>query len=229
MNKEHVYLGQYFHRSGKDLQELGITEKKIGRTKDPNSREKGLSNTKMTIGYKYIAVWEVDDMMFVEDMLHTAFDDNRLEGEWFEDPNDDLAERINKIITKSKWGHKIYEDEIDTDNETESTGQQGITIFNATYNGKLYDSSGTQILIDIFNDVLKEVRIPEEYTFDNQRMLRLEPYANPKQEGRFYSKELDNGYHVVTCISNKRKKLNLEKLAKDFKLDLTVNYEYIKR
>ena len=55
-------MGQYFHRHGNNLQELGITEKKIGLTKNLEDREKGLNNTKMTIGYTYVAAWEVDDM-----------------------------------------------------------------------------------------------------------------------------------------------------------------------
>ena len=227
MSKEYIYIGQYFHKHGKDLQEFGITEKKIGYTKDPDSREKGLSNTKMTIGYKYIAIWKVENMTFVEDMLHTAFGDNRLSGEWFEDPNDDLVERVNKIITKSKWGEKIYEDTIDA--EEELNGLQARSEFSVVYNDKLYDSSGTQILIDVFNSVMSKIDITDDYIEKFPRMLRFKPWENPQKPGRYYTKELETGYHVVTCISNKRKKLNLEQLAKDFNLDLKVNYEYIKR
>ena len=58
MNKEYIYVIQYYHkdcksRKGLDLQTLGLTEKKIGYTKDLKERKKALNSTKMTIGCLY--------------------------------------------------------------------------------------------------------------------------------------------------------------------------------
>lgn len=108
---QYIYIGQYYHKHGLDLQGLGITEKKIGLTKNINSREKALNSTKMTIGYVVVAAWEVQDMAITEKVMHVAFDDNRLDGEWFTDPNDDLIARVNTMINLLQIGTRVILDE----------------------------------------------------------------------------------------------------------------------
>lgn len=104
---QYIYIGQYYHKHGLDLQELGITEKKIGLTKDLNDREKALNSTKMTIGYVVAAAWKVDDMRKVESALHNILAHDRLDGEWFTDREGDLIQRVDKHIATLELGTRV--------------------------------------------------------------------------------------------------------------------------
>ena len=174
----------------------------------------------MTIGYKYIAVWEVIDMNMVEALLHTAFDDNRLDGEWFDDVNDDLLERMNKIITLAKFGEKIYED-VDNNEEAVAKTKGRIKSLSVEYNGNTYTGNGSQVLQDVCNDIAKDKGLNSENVGDLY-LFRSEPWENPQQAGRFYTRELNDGLHVVTCISGNRKKKKLIQLSEALDLDIKV-------
>jgi hypothetical protein len=92
----YVYLGQYFDMLGR---ELTLSDKKIGLSKDPVSREYQLNRTKSPIGYTIISLFKVDDMNKVEKMLHSILDGRRVFGEWFKDDEDTLTgEFINFMI-----------------------------------------------------------------------------------------------------------------------------------
>jgi hypothetical protein len=97
MEKEgYIYLGQYYDVLGRTLT---LSDKKIGLSKDPVSREYQLNRTKSPIGYSIIAVYKVDDMNRVEKMLHSILDSRRVFGEWFKDDEDTLTgEFINFMI-----------------------------------------------------------------------------------------------------------------------------------
>lgn len=84
----YVYLGKLYDVMGR---ELNISDKKIGLSKDPVSREYQLNRTKSPIGYSIIAVYKVDNMNKVERMLHAILDSRRLTGEWFKDDEDTLT------------------------------------------------------------------------------------------------------------------------------------------
>lgn len=96
MSEGYIYIGEYYHKHGK---ELNLTEKKIGLTKSLEEREKALNSTKFTIGYCMSEAYKVDDMFKVEKAIHSLLDHNRLEGEWFEDDDDSLKQRVNKFMT----------------------------------------------------------------------------------------------------------------------------------
>ena len=233
MNKGYIYIGQYFHYHGKDLQEMGLTEKKIGKTINLNKREIQLNRTNGTIGYTYIAAFEVDDMNMIETTLHTLLSATRLNAgskstEWFEDPDGTLVDSVRTFMNNLNLGKEI-DLGLTNDKEENEVIIQATTKFSVEYNGKLYNSNGTQILIDVFNDILKDKFIEDDWIKNHPRALRYEAWENPNRPGAFYTKELNNGLHVVTCISNKRKKNNLESIARELNLDLKVNYEYIKR
>lgn len=94
----YIYLGKYFHKSGKELSDL--TEKKIGLTKSLEDRERNLNSTKFTIGYTFVRAWETaDDTNKVEKSLHAILDDVRMDGEWFEDSNNSLIGRVSKFMS----------------------------------------------------------------------------------------------------------------------------------
>lgn len=92
----YIYIGQYYHHHGKDLSNL--TEKKIGKSVNVPSRENALNSTKFTIGYTMIKYWAVDSMSQIEKGLHAILPD-RLNGEWFEDDDDTLIDRVSKFMT----------------------------------------------------------------------------------------------------------------------------------
>jgi hypothetical protein len=93
----YIYLGQYYDVLGRALT---LSDKKIGLSKDPVSREYQLNRTKSPIGYSIISVYKVDDMNKVEKMLHSILDSRRVFGEWFRDDEDTLTgEFINFMIT----------------------------------------------------------------------------------------------------------------------------------
>jgi len=89
----YIYLGEYFDVL---FRTLGISDKKIGKSIDPVTREVQLSRTKSPIKYRILVVYKVDDMDRVEKMLNCILDSRRVEGEWFKDDEDTLtSEFIN--------------------------------------------------------------------------------------------------------------------------------------
>ena len=91
----YIYIGKLFHRHGKDLS--SISEKKIGKSIDVPNRETALNSTKYTIGYTMIKYWAVNEMSNVEKSIHALLP-NRLTGEWFEDEDDSLTERLTRFM-----------------------------------------------------------------------------------------------------------------------------------
>ena len=97
-DKEYLYVGEYYH-TRVNLQEAGITEKKIGITTRPSKRADGiLSGTKNTIGFKYIKLWEIDGAQRLETALHGLLKNERLNGEWFRDNNGDLVNKVTNML-----------------------------------------------------------------------------------------------------------------------------------
>lgn len=84
----YIYLGEHFDVL---FRTLGISDKKIGKSIDPVTRENQLSRTKSPIKYRILVVYKVDDMDRVENMLHNILDSRRVEGEWFMDDEDTLT------------------------------------------------------------------------------------------------------------------------------------------
>lgn len=84
----YIYLGEHYDVLGR---ELTITDKKIGLSKDPVSREYQLNRTKSPVGYRIISVFKVGDVNKVEKMLHSILDSRRVHGEWFSDEEDTLV------------------------------------------------------------------------------------------------------------------------------------------
>jgi hypothetical protein len=93
----YIYLGRYYHKSGKELSDL--TEKKIGLTKNLDNRERELNSTKFTVGYTFVKAWETgEDTNKIERSLHAILDDVRMDGEWFEDSDKTLISRMAKFM-----------------------------------------------------------------------------------------------------------------------------------
>jgi len=100
----YIYLGQYYDVLGR---ELSLSDKKIGFSIDPVSREYQLNKTKSPIGYSIIAVYKVDNMNKVERMLHAILDSRRVFGEWFKDDEDTLTGEFINFMTA--YGGTVYD------------------------------------------------------------------------------------------------------------------------
>ena len=86
--------------------EVGISDKKIGLSKDPIGREQALTKTKSPIRYRIVAVYKVDNMRRVEKMLHSILDSRRVFGEWFRDDDDTLEGDFVNFM--NAYGATIY-------------------------------------------------------------------------------------------------------------------------
>jgi hypothetical protein len=95
MKKEYIYLGQMYDVIGR---ELNNTDKKIGFSEVPLTRQNSLNRTKSPIGYEIVLLFEVDDMRKVEKMLHAILDSRRVYGEWFKDEEDTLTGEFNNFM-----------------------------------------------------------------------------------------------------------------------------------
>ncbi|MCG7994110.1 MAG: GIY-YIG nuclease family protein [Candidatus Thiodiazotropha taylori] len=81
---------------------IEIPYKKVGITGQGNatlsSRLQQISSTKSPIQAQCIAAWSHNDARAVESALHILLDDNRVEGEWFYDKDDNLVERMQPMM-----------------------------------------------------------------------------------------------------------------------------------
>ena len=114
----YIYLGEHYDVLGR---EIAITDKKIGLSVNPVSRENQLNRTKSPIGYRIISVYKVDDMNKIEKMLHAILDSRRVHGEWFRDDEDTLTgEFINFMCAYGAEFYNIVEEK-ESVTDTEDT------------------------------------------------------------------------------------------------------------
>lgn len=92
-----LYVVRHKHRDNR-IDTL-LTDKKIGITHDLNHRTKGLTLGPVQI--ECLKIWKVDFCFIhkVEKLLHKKFNDRKIIGEWFEDVDNDILEKIEKEIT----------------------------------------------------------------------------------------------------------------------------------
>ena len=142
MEKGYIYIGEHF-----DVQEreVGISDKKIGKSKDPVIREKSLSRTKSPIGYRIIEVFYVDDMNKVENLLHAILNSRNTMGEWFIDDDDTLVSEFVKFMSiygaKRQDIQKLKTNKIESDKRLQIIGKRYNLPLNLvrTYKGLEYD------------------------------------------------------------------------------------------
>ena len=142
MEKGYIYIGEHF-----DVQEreVGISDKKIGKSKDPVIREKSLSRTKSPIGYRIIEVFYVDDMNKVENLLHAILNSRNTMGEWFIDDDDTLVSEFVKFMSiygaKRQDIQELKTNKIESDKRLQIIGKRYNLPLNLvrTYKGLEYD------------------------------------------------------------------------------------------
>lgn len=149
----YIYLGKYFHKSGKEL--LDLTEKKIGLTKSLEDRERNLNSTKFTIGYTFVRAWETaDDTNKVEKSLHAILDDVRMDGEWFEDSNNSLISRVSKFMSIQGYP------EVDLNDSSDEIEKKAI------------ESTNTSIVNNVVSKVIEKLNslsLQYEQRFDSDK------------------------------------------------------------
>ena len=99
----YIYLGEHYDVLNR---EIGISDKKIGLSINPISREQSLTKTKSPIRYRIVAVYKVDNMRRVEKMLHSILDSRRVFGEWFKDDDDTLEGDFVNFM--NAYGAEVY-------------------------------------------------------------------------------------------------------------------------
>lgn len=81
---------------------IDIPYKKIGTTgvgsSTLTSRLQQISGTKSPIKAQCMAAWRSGDAVATEQALHSVLATDRIEGEWFYDPDDDLVDRISPVM-----------------------------------------------------------------------------------------------------------------------------------
>ena len=145
----YVYLGEYFDVLGR----VTLTDKKIGFSKVPIKRERGLSDTQSPIKYRVIELFCVDDMKKVEKMLHSILDSRRLPtgcGEWFRDDEDTLS---SEFVNFMKAYGGIHSDIWATDDKSSYTPSPDLRLVNLT-NKFGHDIELTRTYLGVDYDVM---------------------------------------------------------------------------
>ena len=130
----YIYIAQYY-----DVEErnIGINDKKVGRTRDLSAREIALNNTKGPIGVFFRKAWNTgDDTVRVEKSLHTILENDNSDGEWFKDADETLVERVSNFM--SEWGYE--EKSLETDSNRKNLHL--IVGETSSLNNKIYNSGG---------------------------------------------------------------------------------------
>jgi len=115
----YIYLGIYYHSRHKGtlcvVDENGeylTLEKKIGKTIDLASRENSLNRTKSPIGYTMIRAWQTGEQTDqIELAIHDLLDNVRSEGEWFNDDDDSLSDRLGSFMNRMGYPEVKFSDD----------------------------------------------------------------------------------------------------------------------
>ena len=105
----YVYIGEHYDSAGRPLV---LSDKKIGFTIDPPSRENSWSKTKSPYLYRHIKSYYVDDMFKVEKLLHAILNSRNTNGEWFEDEKNTLVSDFTNFM--EIYGGVLFQPEVKT-------------------------------------------------------------------------------------------------------------------
>lgn len=156
----YLYLGEYYDILNR---EIGISDKKIGISKNPINREYQLSRTKSPIKYRILSIYKVDSMRRVEKMLHNILDSRRIEGEWFKDDEDTLTGEFIGFM-ESYGAQRCDMDELKPVEEPKLKDKRLLAVYNKHANDKecltlirTYKGIDYEVILDnngflIFND-----------------------------------------------------------------------------
>ena len=89
----YIYVGEYFHKFGKDVP----TEKKIGKT-DSLLKIPQIDDYAFSLDFIASDIYLVDDVEKMYNALTTILDHDQLKEDWFEDTDGDLKDRVAKFM-----------------------------------------------------------------------------------------------------------------------------------
>ena len=99
----YIYVGEYFHKFGKDVP----TEKKIGKT-DSLLNIPQIDDYAFSLDFHTPDIYLVDDVEKLYKALTTILDHDQLKEDWFEDTDGDLKDRVAKFM--DAFGYKEIAD-----------------------------------------------------------------------------------------------------------------------
>jgi hypothetical protein len=210
--------------------EIGIKDKKIGITINPNNREYSLNATKGPIGYMFIKLYECEGegtANEIESIFHTLLDDRNTNGEWYKDEDESIIESVSSVMNNLiNLGKDIKE--IDLELNSNLTKIEKVQIERAksskmklTYNGENLSSRfavDTYLKgIKIISDIIGWDRIIEEGECDifrtTEELYEKFPIYR-ERDAKVYEKVDDN--YVWTNLNNDNKLRKLNKLITKF-------------
>jgi hypothetical protein len=220
--KSYLYIGTLYD-TFKD-RPVGINDKKIGITNDPQIREHSLSRTKSPIGVSFIKLWKFEGketaQIIEHYILHNLLSDRKTVGEWYNDVDDSIIQSVEQTITGLNKLQHFQVEEIDL--ETESTELEKKQIRKSksknmvvTIDGKTYDEK---------NNKLTYIKVIEELGVGNFSNYLGESYITKDENNKFYSVHKIDEYflNVNTSTEHKVKLLNkgLKNLNVDYKVEI---------
>ena len=99
----YIYVGEYFHKFGKDVP----TEKKIGKT-DSLLNIPQIDDYAFSLDFHTPDIYLVDDVEKLYKALTTILDHDQLKEDWFENTDGDLKDRVAKFM--DAFGYKEIAD-----------------------------------------------------------------------------------------------------------------------
>ena len=99
----YIYVGEYFHKFGKDIP----TEKKIGKT-DSLLNIPQIDDYAFSLDFIAPDIYLVDDVEKMYKALTHILDHDQLKEDWFEDTDGDLKDRVAKFM--EAFGYKEVAD-----------------------------------------------------------------------------------------------------------------------
>jgi len=230
MSKSFLYVGMYYDIF--ENREIGIKDKKIGITTNPNNRENSLNATKGPIGYMFIKLYECEGEITadnIESIFHTLLEDRNTIGEWYKDEDEVILDSVSSVINNLKnLGVTIKEIDLGLDPNLSKVEKEQIQRAKSTKLKVIYKGQdiSERFAVDTFIKVHKV--IGEIVGWEN--MIKDGKYDIFNSVEEFhnnypYFKRDNNGYHEVngsiiySSFSNANKLKRINKLIEDFKID----------
>ena len=230
MSKSYLYVGMYYDIF--DNREIGIKDKKIGITTNPNNRENSLNATKGPIGYMFIKLYECEGEITadnIESIFHTLLEDRNTHGEWYKDEDEVILDYVSSVINNLKnLGVTIKEIDLGLDPNLTKIEKEQIQRSKATKLKVIYKGQdiSERFAVDTFikvHKVIGEIVGWENMIKDGKYDIfnTVEEFHNNYP----YFKRDNNGYHEVngsilySSFSNANKLKRINKLIEDFKID----------
>jgi len=212
--------------------DIGIKDKKIGITTNPNNRENSLNATKGPIGYMFIKLYECEGEITadnIESIFHTLLEDRNTIGEWYKDEDEVILDSVSSVINNLKnLGVTIKEIDLGLDPNLSKVEKEQIQRAKSTKLKVIYKGQdiSERFAVDTFIKVHKV--IGEIVGWEN--MIKDGKYDIFNSVEEFhnnypYFKRDNNGYHEVngsilySSFSNANKLKRINKLIEDFKID----------